>query len=116
MRALVVKARAAASAGGGGSERWRRRQRGLPPPPTLLRSYEVERLTDGQHYALKVTELSALPPLDKAAVVEEIRWAAGGGAPPLGLAARRGRLAAAWQAAAEAWRGGASGRRAGCRL
>ncbi|KAI7836760.1 hypothetical protein COHA_009398 [Chlorella ohadii] len=35
--------------------------------------YEAERLSDGQRYALKVTELNALSQLDKVAVVEEIR-------------------------------------------
>lgn len=35
--------------------------------------YEVERLSDRQRYALKVTDLHPLPRLDKVAVVEEVR-------------------------------------------
>lgn len=59
-------------------ERSKPAQAVLAAPPSLpeaatpwfvpLHSYEAERLSDGQRYALKVTELNALSQLDKVAV------------------------------------------------
>lgn len=42
-----------------------------PPRP---RRYEVKRLSDGEHYALKVTNIQELKPQVAHEVVQEIRW------------------------------------------
>lgn len=66
--------------------------------------YEAERLTDGQRYALKVTDLRPLSQVDKAAVVEEIRWVKGwgGGGEGTSRAARVATLSAQAACAAPA--------------
>ena len=45
-----------------------------PPAPPRPRRYEVKRLSDGEHYALKVTNIQELKPQVAHEVVQEIRW------------------------------------------
>lgn len=47
--------------------------RSAPPPRNRPRSYQVRRLADGQDYALKHIDISAVPPAEYGDLVNEIR-------------------------------------------